>query len=75
MKSSKEQQLKKFDNSKDEINPIFIFSLTSTQLIVEGLKGDFDIKYMLRRELANRGCDEKGSWIGFNQAKVLHKIK
>jgi hypothetical protein len=75
MKISKEQELKKFDGRTDEINPMFMFSLTNTQLIAEALTGDFDVKYMLRGELANRGLDEKGLWIGFNQAKKLHKIK
>ena len=74
MKTSKEKELSKFNNRKDELNPKYIFSLTRTQLIVEALTGDFDIKYMLRRELANRGLDGKGLWVGFTEAKKLHKI-
>ena len=75
MKFSKEQKLNKFASRKDELNPIFVFGMTNTQLLVEALKGDFDIKYMLRRELANRGLDENGIWIGFDKAKRVHKIK
>ena len=74
-KNKKIIDLKKFDERKDEIDPRYIFSLTYTQLLVEALNGDFDIEYMIRRELANRGMDLEGRWIGFDKAKKLHKIE
>ena len=74
MKTSKEKDLKKYDDRSDELNPKFIFSLTATQLLTEALRGEFDLNYMVRRELANRGFDRDGKWIGFDKAKKLHRI-
>ena len=64
-----------FANRPDDLNPKFIFSTTATALLVEALKGGFDLKYLVRLELANRGVDDKGNWVGFEKAKELHKVK
>ncbi|MDI1355348.1 MAG: hypothetical protein PSX36_10540 [bacterium] len=75
-KTGKERLMTKdYESRADDINPRFIFSLTATALLVEALRGDFDIKQLIRRELANRGLNTEGNWVGFDQAKKIHKIK
>ena len=64
-----------FESRPDDLNPRYIFSLTATALLVEALRGDFDLKQLIRRELANRGQDDKGNWVGFDKADQIHKIK
>lgn len=64
-----------FANRPDDINPKYIFTQTATALLVEALRGGFDLKGHIRAELANRGQDEKGNWVGFEQAAKIHKIK
>lgn len=64
-----------FETRPDDLNPRYIFSLTATALLVEALRGDFDLKLLIRRELANRGQDDKGNWVGFDKAAQIHKIK
>lgn len=66
---------KDYENRADDINPRFIFSTTSTALLVEALRGDFDLKQLVRRELANRGLNAEGNWVGFEKAAQIHKIK
>lgn len=63
-----------YSDRNDDNNPSFIFSLTSNQLLSEAIKGDFDLVYLVRRELANRGLDSNGRWVGFNEAKRIHRI-
>jgi len=74
-KISKEQGLKKFDGREDELDPRYLFNMTATQLLTEALKGEFDITYLIKRQLANRGLDRQGNWIGFDKAKELYQIK
>ncbi|MGP8216767.1 MAG: hypothetical protein ACLQQ4_14475 [Bacteroidia bacterium] len=74
-KKNRKQDLKKFDGRLDEIDPRYIFSMTATQLLTEALKGEFDITYLIRRELANRGLDKEGKWIGFDKSKELHQVE
>lgn len=66
---------KDYENRADDINPRFIFSTTSTALLVEALRGNFDLKQLVRRELANRGLNTEGNWVGFDKAAQIHKIK
>ncbi len=51
------------------------FSTTSTALLAEALRGDFDLKQLVRVELVNRGLNAEGNWVGFDQAAKIHKIK
>ena len=66
---------KDYENRADDINPRFIFSTTSTALLLEALRGDFDLKQLVRRELANRGLNSEGNWVGFDKAAQIHKIR
>jgi len=66
---------KDYESRADDINPRFIFSTTATALLVEALRGDFDLKLLIRRELANRGLNGEGNWVGFDKAAQIHKIK
>jgi hypothetical protein len=66
---------KDYENRADDINPRFIFSTTATALLMEALMGDFDLKQLIRRELANRGLNAEGNWVGFDEAARIHKIE
>lgn len=55
---------------KDDENPIFIFSMTSTKLLAAISKGDINALNLARQELINRGIGTGGHWVGFKQAKI-----
>jgi len=58
----------------DEDNPKFAFSTMSTELLTSFAKGKYDIDFFLRSELANRGLNINGQWIGFAAAKKEFKL-
>lgn len=62
-----------FSDRSDDENPAYLFSMTSNRVLVEALKGEFDLNYLVRRELASRGLDSTGKWVGFERAKEIHK--
>jgi hypothetical protein len=66
---------KLYEARSDDENPTYIFSMTSNQVLVDALKGDFDLVYLVRMELANRGLDRNGKWVGFKEAAKLHHIE
>lgn len=69
------KKLKKYDDRSDDMNPNYMFSTTATRLLCEALDGDFDIMYIIRKELANRGVDKDGKWVGFPEAKKVHGVE
>lgn len=57
---------------RDETNPQFLFSLTATDLLLAVVNGLVDPGLLARRELANRGLDQDGAWVGFPRAREIH---
>lgn len=68
-----EEQIKDFQVAAelglipDGENPLFIFSQTHTDLLVEIVGGEIDIVRLAKRELECRGLNSKGRFVGFNQ--------
>ncbi len=58
----------------DEININFVYQQTDTELLVTLLNPHTDAKYYLKKELANRGLDNNGLWVGFEKAKKIHRV-
>jgi hypothetical protein len=52
-------------NDSDELNPIYLYHLTATDLLVAILKKQIDPVDIASKELKNRGLDENGKWVGF----------
>jgi hypothetical protein len=75
MTQKKKQDLKRFDGRPDELDPRYIFSNTHTQLLTEALNGEYSVEYLVKRELASRGVDSRGRFIGFIQAREYHQIE
>ena len=59
----------------DELNPQYMFALTYTELLVKALNGEIDLEMLARQEMANRGLDKDGKWVGFNAAAKIHGVK
>lgn len=51
----------------DELNPIFLFNLTRTELLVQIVSGELDTVELAQRQLGNRGLDNQGNWVGFKR--------
>ncbi len=52
----------------NEENPLFLFSTTSTNLLVKLLGKEFNLATLVRMQLRERGVNDKGQWIGFEKA-------
>lgn len=51
----------------DELNPLYLYSLTATALLTDILAGKIDPVEFAKKELKNRGLDEDGKWVGFKK--------
>lgn len=56
----------------DELNPNFIYSNTSTDLLCNIAEKTIDPEKLARKELANRGLTPNGKWVGFTEAENLY---
>lgn len=55
-----------FGTVSDELNPAFILSSVSSELLSQVIKGEIDLQELAKREMENRGLDANGKWVGFN---------
>jgi hypothetical protein len=56
----------------DHENPDFLFTTTYTALLLAVAAGRIDPVALARRELASRGVDRSGAWVGFPAAARIH---
>lgn len=73
-KHKKDAQMKEQETLPDDLSPNYLFSGIDTHLLTQAVTGKLDLLYYAKQELANRGIDESGKWIGFSQAKKLHGV-
>lgn len=50
----------------DDKNPIYLFSITHTDLLVKIVNGEIDALELAKQQLKSRGLNDKGLWVGFN---------
>ena len=58
-------------NISDERNPDHIFSLSDTALLLNAVNGTIDLLQLAKNELAARGLNDGGAWVGFEAAKKI----
>jgi hypothetical protein len=59
-------------SGRDATNPAFLYSTTATPLLLVIAAGLIDPVALARRELASRGLDADGAWVGFDRARQIH---
>lgn len=54
----------------DDLNPIYLFSGTHIELLLRCANKEFDLLKMARAEIANRGLNLKGEWVGWEKGTI-----
>lgn len=52
-------------NKSDDLNPRYLYQGIATDLLVAIGKGQINPIELANKELANRGLNENGEWVGF----------
>ena len=45
-----------------------------TKVLAAAARGELDLNRLARQELAARGLDDHGVWVGFPRAKQIHNV-
>lgn len=59
---------------RDEVNPKYMFQGIHGELLAEIVNGTIDPIALAKKELAARGLDKAGKWVGFSASKKIHGI-
>lgn len=44
-------------------------------VLAAAARGEIDLNRLAREELASRGLDDRGTWVGFDRARQIHEIE
>jgi hypothetical protein len=45
-----------------------------TKVLAAAARGELDLNLLAREELASRGLDTQGKWVGFERAAQIHQV-
>ena len=58
----------------DELNPHFLFSDVRSELLLAIEAGELDVLDLVRDQLAGRGFNRDGKWVGFDRSAEIFKV-
>jgi hypothetical protein len=63
-----------YTSNEFTVDEIGFIQIALTKVLVAVARGELDLNRLAREELAARGLDDNGVWVGFDRAKQLHKV-
>lgn len=63
-----------YSSNKFTVDEIGFIQIALTKVLAAVARGELDLNRLAREELAARGLDDKGIWVGFDRAKQIHSV-
>jgi hypothetical protein len=63
-----------YTSNEFTVDEIGFIQIALTKVLSAVARGELDLNRLAREELAARGLDDKGVWVGFDRAKQIHKV-
>lgn len=56
------------------VDEIGFIQIADTKVLAAVARGEIDLNRIAREELASRGLDQSGNWVGFDAARSIHQV-
>lgn len=63
-----------YTSNEFTVDEIGFIQIALTKVLAAVARGELDLNLLAREELAARGLDKQGEWVGFEAAKKVHEI-
>lgn len=63
-----------YSNSAFTVDELGFIQIALTKVLAASARGELDLNQLAREELAARGQDKNGVWVGFEQAAEIHNV-
>lgn len=63
-----------YSSNEYTVDEIGFIQIALTKVLAAVARGELDLNRLAREELAARGLDDKGIWVGFDRAKQIHSV-
>lgn len=61
-------------NSNFTLDELGFIQLALNKVLAAVANGELDLNDLACKELANRGLDKQGNWVGFDKANQIHNV-
>jgi hypothetical protein len=56
------------------VDEVGFIQIAATKVLAAAARGELDLNLLAREELASRGLDASGIWVGFDKARQIHNV-
>ena len=63
-----------YSSNEFTVDEIGFIQIALTKVLAAVARGELDLNRLAREELAARGLDGRGIWVGFDRAKQIHSV-
>ena len=63
-----------YSSGSFSIDDIGFIQTAAASVLAAVARGDIDLNRIAKEELASRGLDVNGAWVGFAKAQELHQV-
>jgi hypothetical protein len=56
------------------VDEVGFIQIALTKVLAAVARGELDLNLLAREELAARGQDQNGTWVGFDKAAKIHNV-
>ena len=57
------------------VDEVGFIQIALTKVLAAAARGELDLNLLAREELASRGLDTQGEWVGFDRALQIHQVR
>jgi hypothetical protein len=75
MNNPKEIETMTYTTNGLTLDEVGFIQIAGLKALSAAAKGELDLNRLAREELASRGLDKEGHWIGFERASQIHNVK
>ncbi|MEK0418738.1 MAG: hypothetical protein RI949_2744 [Pseudomonadota bacterium] len=64
-----------YSSTRFTVDELGFIQTALTKVLSAAAAGELDLNRLAREELASRGLDLEGNWVGFDRARQIHKVE
>ena len=62
--------MSQYTSGKFSVDEVGFIQIADVQVLAAAARGEIDLNLIAREELASRGLNDQGRWVGFDQARA-----
>ena len=64
-----------YRNTEFTVDELGFIQTALNKVLAAAARGELDLNRLAREEMASRGLDRDGNWVGFDRARQIHQVR